>query len=477
MERVLDVCAKELVDYVLECLSCFNRGSEVCLPRAFGENISRALKVAFILSRYFSIDVSPPRFSSLRVNGIESPCLTIPLMLGYTLPQGEAFEPEGIVEFPVYHLLLDLLLLKRQGFEIYINRKSNKCHLLNIELDRETGYFIRYDGEREPTLLNSLVSALYRCGYVLSPFWKDVAMEISQYDDVILGVDTNILLGATLTEHLFVHLSLTDVKEFVSTPNWLLVVIPNAVMHELEQGANLREGALLTDNGRRSYRGLQEILDIDRREDLVGVSLLIVGESNPILDTRVELRRLRELLSKEMWMLAKVMSEEGITARSKPSSGDMVIRDQFKYFLRQIDFHKGVYFLTSDKSNAALARAEGLHSIYYKLPPWYYLKVEEPMKPPAIPCEGAAETIQLMVPLGKLIYELAVEFGFLRIPTDFGEIQIECDRKGELLDHWVFKDLRFVQGLKRLLSFYQKEGRFPLGYVQDIWHRFVEREE
>ena len=48
-----------------------------------------------------------------------------------------------------------------------------------------------------------------------------------------------------------------------------------------------------------------------------------------------------------------------LSTQTKLSTGDMIIRDQFKQFLRQIDFHKGMYFLTSDKSNAALAQTEG----------------------------------------------------------------------------------------------------------------------
>jgi len=82
----------------------------------------------------------------------------------------------------------------------------------------------------------------------------------------------------------------------------------------------------------------------------------------------------------------------------------------------------------------------------------------------------------LEVPLGKLIYELAVQFGLIKIPTEFGEIVIVCDQKGETLDHWIFRDLWFTNGLESLVDFYKKEGRISLGHVRDVWRQLVERE-
>ena len=473
--HVIDICAAPTAEYVLRVLAWFNRGIKEVFIRAIDENSSRAMKTRFILSHHFSITPGAPRIFDLELEDLEFSCLEIShVFKESSCPQVDSLTTNEVVEFPVYHLLLDLLLAKEEGFEVYTQWKGHEVPLLTVEVDKVTGYTVEYTGEKVRELLNSLTSALYRCGFLLSPYWKEVALKISQFDDVILGVDTNVLLAATLTEHLFNHLSITDVKKYVSTPNWLLVVVPSAVMHELEQGANLRERGYLTDKGRVSYRGLQEILDIDRRQDLSGVSLLIVGESNPVLDTRVELRRLREEIGKEAKVLAEVAGEKATVWQSKPSSGDMIIRDQFKHFLKQIDFHKGLYFVTSDKSNAALARAEGLNSIYYRFPPWQ--SIRGTIRPPAIPCKGESKELLLEVPLGKLIYELAVQFGLIKIPTEFGEIVIVCDQKGETLDHWIFRDLWFTNGLESLVDFYKKEGRISLKHVSSVWRQLVERE-
>src|SRR2546428_6542105 len=45
-----------------------------------------------------------------------------------------------------------------------------------------------------------------------------------------------------------------------------------------------------------------------------------------------------------------------------------MIRDQFKAFLRGMDFRKGVFFLTMDKTNASLAAAEGLTALRIQYP-------------------------------------------------------------------------------------------------------------
>jgi cold shock CspA family protein len=228
--------------------------------------------------------------------------------------------------------------------------------------------------------------------------------------------------------------------------------------------------------GRLGYRALQEILELENNLDLPGVSLIIAGEANPVLDTRVELQGLR---SDFFYMRDKEKKQEAIMRVSRMprmSSGDTIIRDQFKQFLRQLNFHKGAYFLTADKSNAALAKAEGLHSIYYKRPSLiqYFPRYEEEeleLKPPEIPV-GPGERITIDVPLGKLIYELAVQFGSIKICWDGGEIRVKCDMKGESLDHWVFREL-FIEkeDLQKLLENYEDTGKFLLSRIISVWNR------
>ncbi|NIO21899.1 MAG: hypothetical protein GTN76_14505, partial [Candidatus Aenigmarchaeota archaeon] len=78
-------------------------------------------------------------------------------------------------------------------------------------------------------------------------------------------------------------------------------------------------------------------MTIQHSKELMGVSLLIVGEANPAMDTRVELRGLRADF--------KETAEEKIDGLKtklfhKTSAGDTIIRDQFKRFLSQLSFHK-----------------------------------------------------------------------------------------------------------------------------------------
>jgi hypothetical protein len=145
----------------------------------------------------------------------------------------------------------------------------------------------------------------------------------------------------------------------------------------------------------------------------------------------------------------------------------MIIRSQLKTFLRQLDFHKGAYFLTADKSNAALARAEGLCPIY----------VRPPSKTPRIRWrEGDGwkqrEEMRMRVPIGKLVYDMAVEFRPLTIRRGDQDIKVKCDPKGEMIDHWVHKNLEIErEGLERLQGDYQ--GKFGLRRVRRTWRRLT----
>src|SRR5437879_12393365 len=79
-----------------------------------------------------------------------------------------------------------------------------------------------------------------------------------------------------------------------------------------------------------------------------------------------------------------------------------MIRDQFKAFLRGIDFRKGVFFLTMDKTNASLAAAEGLTALRIQYPRRLRKGEELAMLPAG------------SVLLARRVYELAVEFGTVR---------------------------------------------------------------
>ena len=127
----------------------------------------------------------------------------------------------------------------------------------------------------------------------------------------------------------------------------------------------------------------------------------------------------------------------------------------FKGFLKQIDFHKGIYFLTADKTNAALSRAEGLHPIYFK-----------PVTTPSKVLSSLCQKINIHVALGKLIYELAVEFGEIFLTCGNTEISIQCDIKGKSLDTWLKRELR-INNISCLIKNYK--GIYDFEEITKVW--------
>lgn len=463
---VVDICGKRTLEYIVDSLIRFNRGGDSIQIRAVGINTYKAMQVARILSNHFGASIISMDLREIKFNGSYSPCLT--LLLDFKeekrLDQKDYFlMKERFIDFAFYNLLFDSALLS--DGELYIVGYNDQP-LLKIVKD---GWGIKCVNIGNDEHVSRLVAAYHRAGLLQPRNWEDIVDELIRFDDIILGIDTNILYHAAITEHILSAISLVDKWDYIYTPNWLLIVIPKAVMHEVEQAANLvDEHGFLKRNGRIGFRALQEILEIDQAMDIPGVSITIVGRANPALDTRVEIRELRKELISAIGTLKKEGQEtrEKIT-KPKISSGDTIIRDQFKEFLRQIEFHKGVYFLTADKSNRALAEAEGLHAIYYNPPPSDRIKDE--IKPVELPYNCGNGNITIGVPIGKLIYELAVEFGTIKVDWNKGLITLSCDSRGESLDHWLHRKLmiRDKDGFKNLKKIYQHYGRISMSYIQE----------
>jgi DNA-binding protein len=489
----ITVGAKRTLEYVFECLAHFNRGSNQVLLRSLGLCTSKAIEVSQILRELFRVTLGPAEIRQLGKNGVKFTCLEIPLVRGGEIMGDTQFSPDpesDFLEFPIYHLLFDFLLNQQRELSLDAELSpleeaarsgagpKHRGHLLKIvptkggfkctpgrDLAEAIGKKESEDDrKRRRQLLGHMASAFCRCGLALSEGWEVVSEKLAKHDDVILGLDTNVLYDSVLTQQLLDGFVLVGGGNYKHTPNWLLLIIPNAVMHEIEQAANSREGhGGLTFIGRMGYRALQEILEMERSKDLVGASLLIVGEANPVLDTRVELRGLREDFK------AAAPQEIRPTLFRKLSAGDTLIRDQFKGFLRQISFHKGTYFLTGDKSNCALAEAEGLESIYYPPVAWdALLQSGHKAEAPSVGYEG--ERITLNVPFGKLVYEVAVEFGRIWLRWKEGDVQVKCDARGDSLERWIKRDLQIDRKeLRRLVHQYGNGRTFGLGDVCRVW--------
>lgn len=450
------VGAKRTMEYVLNCLSLFNRGSEDLDLVSVGDCISKAAEVYRILNAGFGVTLEGAGITPLYSGESTFARSSFHLRHGGAVVPADPHPwdyPEGsFVSFPVYQLLLDHVLAT-QG-QITIGSSQGRS-LLQVtpapggfncrggeDLDRVADG-ARPEGKKRPR--DQVTEALYRTGFLLSERWREIAGRLSLYDDVVLGLDTNILYGCVVTQQILDSLVLTCHSN--ASPNWILLVVPSTVMHELEQAANSRgEKGELSDIGRMGYRALQEILELDLARDIRGVSLLITGETDPVLDTRVELRGLRDDVRR---------TAPTITNFSPKSSfGDTLIRDQFKAFLRQLSFHKGAFFLTGDKSNSALGQAEGLHSLY--VPPANgrrSITYGSDLVPPQIVYDG--QHLPLSLPIGKLIYELAVQFGTIFLSWNGTSVQVRCDSRGDSLEHWLQRDLMIEPfDLRKLQALY-----------------------
>ena len=530
---VVTVGAKRTLNYTVEALSQLNRSesSKLC---GIGQCIAKAAEVSHILANNFEVQVGQANILHLTRDKVRFTGVDIPIKTTRNAGDARKFGDIGeedkniaflnqighsrksFVSFPIYHLLLDLLLFKNKAFSVrvwdkYGLKKSKQDERIaesetsilqqdkrldeeniysDIDLLRikptETGFacepgtdlrtFIREkdeaceaerfgkkeedgDGKYTSNPRDDITNALARAGLLLSNSWESTTKRLGEYDDVVLGVDTNILMDCVLSQQLLDGFVFSSVGDHIYTPNWALLIIPNSVMHEIEQVANSRNGkGYLTEDGRRGFRALGELLELDQSNDMLGTSLLIVGEANPVLDTRVELRALRQ----EMAIAAS-------RKRLKSSAGDTIIRDQFKHLLRQISFHKGAYFITADKSNSALARAEGLNSVYYeKRQSQNLFRNGQLVKARVI--KFGRTPVTLTVPIGKVIYELAVQYGRLTIRTPGLEFELGCDIKGASLDHWVDRDLLIDRyDFEKALKYYNSKAKFSMYEVARTW--------
>ena len=218
-----------------------------------------------------------------------------------------------------------------------------------------------------------LQDSFLRAGLVEHANSDRVIERLRQYDDVIVGVDTNILWDCTLTSQLLPRIY---EEEF---PNWILIAIPKLVMAETENGANNKIGGddhprqgWPTYKARLAQRGLQELMMLRQRDpDRPGLAVMTVGE----------LSREHDEVDQHNWKL------------------DSQIRSQFQRFLADISFHKGTFFLSQDRVNVMMSGTEGADGLYLQKP-----RISEFN-------EGEFTDANFTA----LLYELAVQFGGVRL--------------------------------------------------------------
>ena len=296
----------------------------------------------------------------------------------------EFLETKGIVSISAplldYHIVnkeIEILQVRYTGKEfVYHLSQSSKIHAFTEKICKE-----RKENAIE---MKGKIESWVRDAFIRSGICKhrnlDRTMKfIKNYDDIILAPDTNILLDCIITSILLPEIEQRIDEDIKGCPNWILIAIPKLVMHEIERKAIRKykykefpeRAGWPTYEGRIGQRSLQEILDLDTNVDYQGVSVMTVGDIPPTYDS----------------------------FKNDPPRWDSEIRYQIKDFISRISFHKGIFFLTQDRVNAMMARAEGLQSLYLQKPEYEELVAAKPRNRN----------------IARVLYELLVAFGEIKI--------------------------------------------------------------
>lgn len=512
--RYLTVYGKSLETHLLEAISLINRelARSQQLPelliKGLGANINKALAISTILEENLNGEITEIKTGTMKlmneklIDDFFCPVLDINMrfdansLLNTSSAQAENILTSGnCIPYYFYQILIDYVIEKADNKQVQIssyvrgeeqqdeedqvtNLPSGLVNLATISREGNGGFRIkRSNGTNDINIHRGVAEAAYRAGILVPDNIVEIVQKLNQHDDVILGLDTNILYNCNISQHLLPLISILNSRRYFTTPNWMLIIIPNAVMHELEEAANIKnEKGYLQFEGRLAFRALQEIFYLAQNAEIPGVSVLITGEANPVLDTIIDLQGFRDYMFKRDM---KIHSIGRSLMPKKRSTGDMIIRDQFKSFLRKIDFHKGTYFVTADKSNAALAETEGLNPVYVKMPRPLNTYIYGTGNPDFAErwlrfenLSGGNANLRFPSTAGELIYELIVARGTIYIDwKQNGEaksVKLTGDCRGERLENWVNKNI-FVENVGQaqiLLSAYQG---IPLPKIRDLW--------
>jgi len=347
-----------------------------------------------------------------------------------------------LLDFPVLQMMSSLL--KNNIGNLVINSKPSEGEegptdkLMTIG-GSPSDYTIDIIADKR-NVLNNLTSAMTRSG-LIEPYDMDkVAKKLAINKDLILGLDTNLLYNCIISEHLLGALDDMNPYSYSKIPKWILFAVPGVVMKEIENAANHKSKGRLTHIGRIGFRALQELHTLQENKVNSGYTVLVVGKTNP--------------------SQLRYAGEES----TKLQNADSLIRDQFRTFVQEIDLRKGVYFLTMDKTNSSLGEAEGLNAIRVQHPKM--LKNGYQLK------QSNGNTVLL----GRILYELAVEFGIIEITwKEHGRyhfLELDAGWQWKNMGHWENWQLLcsdFDHNFYRELDSYED---IPVQRVKDGWNDF-----
>ncbi len=498
------IYGRSLEDHLFECVSAINREIQAgssqpeLLIQGLGMNINKALAISEILERHLAGQIVEIKKRSFKI--VDMNCTVLEIKMQFETDkllreiekdvqsdaQQDNFDNSNYLIYPSYEVLLNWLLETSRRKVIEVRKFDGQSVLIKIKREPDNGLKITKGDESDRNVYHGVGDGLGRAGFLFPENILEVIRKLGAHDDVILGIDTNILYNCNISGHLLPLISSLNMNICYACPNWMLFIVPSAVMHELEEAANIKnEIGFLQYEGRNAFRALQEILYLSQSAEVPGVSLLISGQANPVLDTIIDIQGLRDYMFKRDLRVHSDVVNDSLMPK-KRSTGDMIIRDQFKCFLRNIDFHKGTYFLTSDKANAALAETEGLNPICIEMP--YMTNIlMKPNKPDIEIRECDLDyidtstqkksTIRLSVPLGALIYELAIARGEVRIYWEIkGEergkyIDLAVDSRGDRLENYLDRVL-FIDDVQKQILLSNYKG-IPLSKIEKIYNEIL----
>ncbi len=494
MKARVNLLGGKLFEYIPHCLGLLDNGVSNVEIHAFGGNSNQALILAQILSKLnerksnYTYNVNQydnvtklPKLNSImttvELDGQNN------LMKGETDVNVENLIHDGFIDFSTYQLLFQNALNVNESIKISVEtspKGGEIIDLLEIKLlkEKEGQYELEmlFDNSRtkiddysskryvkKSQIKDRLCFALYRGGYLLPQNWEEIARKLSSYDDIIVGLDSSLLKDAFISSGLLSILSVIEKREYVQTPNWILFVIPQIVMQKLEKYVRMKDSyGRFTYTGRIGFRALQEIMELRKNIGHQGVSVVSAGSGDALLDVNSLLRSMNNnlmALQKERYV-----PNRGMTPSN--ASDSMLIRSQFNTFVDNTSFKKGVYFLTADKASAAIYEASGNDSVYVRRP---ILKNQKTIQAPQL-----IPNVDKTIPLGNLLYELAVEYGELYVHLSNDKVvKLECDSKGKSLSSWSRKRLRMSnRDVTELLSIYN--GKFDLTKVLEFYEKVKE---
>jgi len=493
------IYGRSLEDHLFECVSAINReiregvNQPQLLIQGLGMNINKALAISGILEKHLAGQVVEIKKRNFKIIGANCPVLEIKMQFETSKlleapekdiqsgTQPDNLDDSNCLPYPFYEVLISWLLETSRRKVIEVQKFDAQSVLIRIKREPDNRLKITKGDELDRNVYHGLGDGLGRAGLLFPENIMEVIRKLGSHDDVILGIDTNILYNCNISGHLLPLISSLNMNICFPVPNWMLFIVPSAVMHELEEAANIKnEAGFLQYEGRNAFRALQEILYLGQSQEIPGVSLLISGQANPVLDTIIDIQGLRDYMFKRDLRVHGDVVNDSLMPK-KRSTGDMIIRDQFKCFLRNIDFHKGTYFLTSDKANAALAETEGLNPLCIEMP--YVTNIlMNPNRPDIEIRECQLEyvdcltqekgAIRLSVPLGALIYELAVARGEVRIYWEIkGEergkyVDFSADCRGNRLENFLDRIL-FIGDFQKQMLLLNYKG-IPLSKIEGM---------